>query len=76
MGASGYEEVWAGLVLSPSADIGVLRQQIESHPSFGINFDRLFVVEAIPRGVLGKIQRDELKKMLQSIDEDTNAPIR
>jgi acyl-coenzyme A synthetase/AMP-(fatty) acid ligase len=74
MGASGFEEVWSGIVLEPAADIGTLRQKIEENENFGTNIDKLFVVEAIPRGILGKIQRDELKKMLQSISEDTPAP--
>lgn len=70
MGMSGFEEIWIGLVLEPSADIGALREKIEADTSFGTNIDKLFVVETIPRGALGKIQRDELKKMLQSIGEE------
>jgi acyl-coenzyme A synthetase/AMP-(fatty) acid ligase len=69
MGNSGFEEIWIGLVLEPSADIGPLREKIEADTNFGTNIDKLFVVEIIPRGTLGKIQRDELKKMLQSIGE-------
>lgn len=70
MGVSGFEEVWIGLVLEPSADVGPLREKIEANKDFGTNIDKLFVVEAIPRGTLGKIQRDELKGMLQSIGEE------
>jgi acyl-coenzyme A synthetase/AMP-(fatty) acid ligase len=74
MGASGFEEVWIGLVLEPSADIGALRQKIESNPDFGTNIDKLFVVGAIPRGTLGKIQREVLRQMLESISEEADAP--
>ncbi len=70
MGTSGFEELWIGLVLEPSADIGTLREKIEANANFGTNLDKLFVVETIPRGTLGKIQRDELKKMLQGVDEE------
>jgi acyl-coenzyme A synthetase/AMP-(fatty) acid ligase len=70
MGISGFEEIWIGLVLEPSADIGPLREKIEANTDFGTNIDKLFVVETIPRGTLGKVQRDELKKMLQSIGEE------
>jgi len=70
MGASGFEEIWIGIVLAPEADIGALRKTIEANDNFGGNIDKLFVVEAIPRGNLGKIQRDELKKMLLSIGEE------
>ena len=65
----GFEEVWIGVVLEPAADIGALRQKIEESADFGTNIDKLFVVNSIPRTTLGKIQRDELKKMLQSIGE-------
>jgi acyl-coenzyme A synthetase/AMP-(fatty) acid ligase len=73
MGTSGIEEVWIGVVLEPSTDLAALRQKVESNRDFGPNIDRLFVVEAIPRGTLGKVQRDELKKMLQEIGERTGA---
>jgi len=73
MGASGFEEIWIGVVLEPAADIGALRQKIEDNESFGTNIDKLFVVEAIPRGTLDKIQRDELRKLLQSIGEDADS---
>jgi long-chain acyl-CoA synthetase len=73
MGISGFEEVWIGLVLEPLADIGPLREKIEANTNFGTNIDKLFVVESIPRGTLGKIQRDELKKMLQSIGEEADS---
>jgi long-chain acyl-CoA synthetase len=74
MGVSGFEEVWVGLVFGPSADIGALRQQIEGNADFRSNIDKLFVVESIPRGNLGKIQRDELRKMFQDIGSEPAAP--
>jgi acyl-coenzyme A synthetase/AMP-(fatty) acid ligase len=74
MGASGFEEVWIGIVLAPSADIGTLRERIETNANFGTNIDKLFVVDAVPRGALGKIQRDKLKDLLQSIAEDSDKP--
>lgn len=73
-GTTGYEEVWIGIVLEPAADIAMLRQSIESNAVFGANFDKLFVVEALPRGTLGKIQRNELRQMLQDISEQSTLP--
>jgi acyl-coenzyme A synthetase/AMP-(fatty) acid ligase len=72
LGASGFEEVWIGVVLDPSADIGALRARIEDNKQFGPNIDKLFVVDQIPRGTVGKIQREELKKTLQSIAEEAD----
>jgi len=71
MGSSGFEEIWVGVVFDPSVDMASFQQSIESNAQFGTNIDKLFVVETIPRGTLGKIQREELKKMLQAIGDDT-----
>ena len=70
MGKSGFEEVWVALVFAPSVDLAQLRRQIDSNREFGPNIDKLFVVETIPRGQLGKIQRAQLSEMLQSINQD------
>jgi acyl-coenzyme A synthetase/AMP-(fatty) acid ligase len=74
MGESGFDEVWVGLVFELSADIATLRQEIEGHADFRSNIDKLFVVESIPRGTLGKVQRDELRKMLQDIGTEPVSP--
>jgi len=71
MDSSGFEEVWVGVVLEPSVDITAFQRSIESNAQFGTNIDKLFVVEAIPRGTLGKIQREELKNLLQMISINT-----
>ena len=74
MGAAGYEEVWAGVVLEPSIDLAAFRHHIESNAQFGTNIDKLFVVESIPRNELGKIQPALLKEMLQSIGDEFVSP--
>jgi acyl-coenzyme A synthetase/AMP-(fatty) acid ligase len=60
-------------VFDPAIDMAALRQQIDGSAEFGGNIDKIFVVEAIPRGQLGKIQRESLREMLQSINEDTHS---
>ena len=67
MGAAGFSEVWIALVLHPTADVAALRHTIELNAQFRNNIDKIFVVEGVPRGTLGKVQRDDLKKMLQDI---------
>jgi acyl-coenzyme A synthetase/AMP-(fatty) acid ligase len=66
-GPGGFSEVWVGLVLDPSADVATMRFMIEANQRYKNNIDKIFVVEAIPRGTLGKIQRAELKKLLQEL---------
>ena len=70
---TGISEVWVGLVLKPEADIDAIRFAIESNAHFKNNVDKIFVVDAVPRGTVGKIQRDELKKILQSITEQAES---
>ncbi len=72
MGAAGFEQAFVGVVLESSTDIDALRKRIEANTNFGTNIDRLFVVEVIPRGTLGKIQRDELKELLLSLNENSD----
>ena len=69
-GVAGFSEVWVGLLLHPTADMATLRHTLESNAHYKNNIDKIFVVEGIPRGTLGKIQRDEFKKMLQDIAEE------
>jgi acyl-coenzyme A synthetase/AMP-(fatty) acid ligase len=70
MGHAGYSEVWVGMVLGPSADIAAIRHAVESNRHYKNNIDKIYVVEAIPRGTLGKIQREELTAMLQEIGNE------
>jgi acyl-coenzyme A synthetase/AMP-(fatty) acid ligase len=69
MGQSGFEEGWIALVLDPAVNMNALRHAIQSNATFGKNIDKLFVVDRIPRGTLGKIEREELKAMLQAISK-------
>jgi len=50
------------------------RHHIESNGQFGLNIDKLFVVESIPRNELGKIQQALLKGLLQEIGEQSDSP--
>ena len=68
--SAGLDEVWAALVFDPAIDMALLREKIEADEQFGSAVDKVFVVDAIPRGVLGKIQRDELGQMLKSITQE------
>ncbi len=74
LGQSGFEEGWVAIVIEPDLDVDALRQMIDSNTEFGPNTDKVFVVESIPRGQLGKIKRDELKQILLDIAEADNTP--
>jgi acyl-coenzyme A synthetase/AMP-(fatty) acid ligase len=70
MGEVGFAEIWVGVVLEEGVDIGDFRQHIESHQTFSGNIDKIFVVEEIPRGETGKLQREQLQALFKSIIED------
>jgi acyl-coenzyme A synthetase/AMP-(fatty) acid ligase len=70
MGEAGFAEIWVGVVLEEGTDMGSFRQHIESNDRFSSNIDKMFVVEAIPRGENRKLQREELQAMLKSIVAD------
>jgi acyl-coenzyme A synthetase/AMP-(fatty) acid ligase len=70
MGEGGFSEIWVGVVLDDSADMGQFRRHIESNQNFSGNIDKMFVVEEIPRGENRKLQREQLQVMLKSIVEE------
>jgi acyl-coenzyme A synthetase/AMP-(fatty) acid ligase len=70
MGEAGFAEIWVGVMLEEGADVGAFRQHIESDLKFSGNIDKMFVVEAIPRGENRKLQRGQLQAMLKSIVEE------
>jgi acyl-coenzyme A synthetase/AMP-(fatty) acid ligase len=74
LGAAGYEEVWAAVVLEPSIDLGAFRLHVETNKQFGTNIDKLFVVESIPRNELAKLQPALLKEMLLAIGDESESP--
>jgi acyl-coenzyme A synthetase/AMP-(fatty) acid ligase len=71
MEAADFAEIWVGVVLDPTIDMGAFRRHIESNVQFGGNIDKLFVVEEIPRGEMGKIKRQELQELLKSIGDES-----
>jgi acyl-coenzyme A synthetase/AMP-(fatty) acid ligase len=67
LGESGTGEVWVGVVFGPNADVPQFQRYIEADERFGRNIDKLFVVEEVPRGELGKVQRPQLLNLLLEI---------
>jgi acyl-coenzyme A synthetase/AMP-(fatty) acid ligase len=67
-GASGIEEIWAGIVPRPDLNVDDFIHSLEKDPTlrarFDSNIDQVFVVDLIPRTQAGKIQRNELRNVL------------
>ena len=71
MGAAGYEEVWAAVVMEPSIDLAAFRHHVEIE--YPIRHQHRQVVRRgeHPRNELGKVQPALLKEMLLSIAEES-----
>jgi acyl-coenzyme A synthetase/AMP-(fatty) acid ligase len=63
-GHSGMEEVWIAVVPNGDVDLAALKDFVLQHEDVGAVVDEIFIVNDIPRGDLGKIQKIRLKEML------------
>jgi acyl-coenzyme A synthetase/AMP-(fatty) acid ligase len=70
MGASGLEEIWVAIVAGGPIDIEQIKRHLSDHDELGITPDELFVVDKLPRGELGKVQKHRLKELLQTRKKD------
>lgn len=66
VGPSGLEEIWIAIEANGSIDIGEIEELLRTHADIGIAPDEVFVVDEIPRGELGKVQKLRLKELLLS----------
>jgi acyl-coenzyme A synthetase/AMP-(fatty) acid ligase len=70
-GPSGLEEVWVAIVPQGPVEIAKINQQMQGNGDIGIPADEVFVVEEIPRGELGKVQKYRLKELMHSRKRQT-----
>ncbi len=67
---SGIEEIWVAIVLNGPVDTADIKRQLEEHADVRISPDQIFVVDELPRGELGKIQKHRLAAMLQNLHQE------
>ena len=70
-GASGIEEIWIAVVANGEVNIDGIKQHLQKHNDVGIAPDEVFVVNQIPRGDLGKVQKYRLKELLLGLKRGT-----
>jgi acyl-coenzyme A synthetase/AMP-(fatty) acid ligase len=63
-GSSGLEELWLAVVAAGQVDIAKIRQLLQEHKDIGLVPAEVFVLDALPRGDLGKLQRHRVKEQL------------
>ena len=63
-GPSGLEELWIAVVANGAVDVDKIKDRLRQHADVGIAPDQVFLVDTLPRGELGKVQKFRLKEML------------
>jgi acyl-coenzyme A synthetase/AMP-(fatty) acid ligase len=63
-GPSGLEEFWVAVVADGAVETDEIKDRLRRHSDIGIAPDQVFVVDSLPRGELGKVQKFRLKEML------------
>jgi acyl-coenzyme A synthetase/AMP-(fatty) acid ligase len=70
-GPSGLEEVWVAIVPNGPVEIEELKRHLREHNDIRIAPDEVFVIDEIPRGALGKVQKYRLKELMLSRKRST-----
>jgi acyl-coenzyme A synthetase/AMP-(fatty) acid ligase len=65
-GPSGLEEIWIAVEANGPVDIAEIEVLLREHADIGIAPDQVFIVDELPRGELGKVQKVRLKELLLS----------
>jgi acyl-CoA synthetase (AMP-forming)/AMP-acid ligase II len=69
-GPSGLEELWIAIIASGPVDVEQIKMHLRKHASVGVAPDQIFLVDELPRGELGKVQKHRLKELLLSLKRD------
>jgi len=64
VGASGFEEIWIAIVPDGQINIQELKEMLRQHVDIGIAPDEVFLLDALPTGELGKVQKSHLRDRL------------
>jgi fatty-acyl-CoA synthase len=62
--ASGLERLWVAVVTNGPVDAAGLKAKAQAHPDIGSKLSELFILEELPHGDAGKVQKPRLKDML------------
>ena len=66
-GSNGIDEIWVAVVLRQQIDNEEIKRLMVAHKNIGVEANQVFVIDAIPRGDLGKIQQYRLREQLRAI---------
>jgi acyl-CoA synthetase (AMP-forming)/AMP-acid ligase II len=69
-GPSGLEEIWVAIVANGPVDIEGLKRHLNAHDDVKIAPYEVFMLDELPRGELGKVQKQRLKEFLLARKRD------
>jgi acyl-CoA synthetase (AMP-forming)/AMP-acid ligase II len=67
MSPAGLEEVWIAVVAKAPLDVADIKRRLQEHPEVKLAPGEVFVVDRLPRGDLGKVQKYRLKEQLLNL---------
>ena len=65
-GPSGLEEIWIAIVPNGTIDVADVEKLLLGHAEVGAAPDEVFLLDELPRGELGKVQKVRLRELLLS----------
>jgi acyl-CoA synthetase (AMP-forming)/AMP-acid ligase II len=71
MGPVGLEELWVAVVAQAPVDIAEIKRHLKEHDAVKLAPTEVFMLEQLPRGDLGKVQKFRLKEQLLNLKKDT-----
>jgi acyl-coenzyme A synthetase/AMP-(fatty) acid ligase len=63
-GPRGFDELWIAVVADGRVDLDGIRQALREQEGIMIPPEEIFVLDELPRGELGKVQKDRLKELM------------
>ncbi|HEY7130391.1 MAG TPA: AMP-binding protein [Nitrospira sp.] len=63
-GRRGLDELWIAVVAEGAVNFDAIKQALRQHADVMIPPEEIFVLDELPRGELGKVQKDRLKELM------------
>jgi len=71
MGPNGLEEAWIAVVAQAPVDVAEIKRHLKEHNEVRFEPAEVFVLDRLPRGDLGKVQKYRLKEQLLDLKKGT-----
>jgi len=66
-GPSGMEELWVAVVPSGPVEVAAIKRHLEEHGDIKVAPDEVYLMNELPRGDLGKVQKYRLREQMANL---------